>query len=1317
MIHDRHHGRLSSIAGTAFLVLTGCIFFPSFPGTVGDVATNGDSNLAAPNVEGLTRVELINRTEFPAICQVQMTLDNNPIHEAQRRVRPNGTSVVEGPDNADRVSVSATLDGLDGFSQGPLDFVLGADYQSGETIRFVIELPTPELGVAVGLEQDLAVEAGTLVDVPVSFDGADDQTTFSLFADPDSTPASGNEIPIVTDAPATGTDNVTWNTSGIAPGAYSIYAEAQSGERFARSATAAGKVTILPALAIAVSGLDEDVVVESGDDVAFAVETGGAVSGTPTFSAFAQRIDDPNAGPIAIVQDLPAAAQTDVIWHTITAEEQVVPPGTYRIFATLTDGERMRTSAPTAGNVVILPSLAVQVLQPSEDLTVESGEPVEISVDASGTDENGFVTILATELDNPDNTGDFVIADNLPPAEAASVLWDTSKIASGTFEIRARLTDVTNNRSLDSAPAAGRVTVIPPLAVSIVGLDEDVSIEPYSSVDFSVLTSGTVDPNATISVFAVSQDANDPNYIIKIASGVPAMPLTPITWNLGLTETGSGVYRVYATVQDGQRSERSALSGGRVIVLAPLSIDIVSLHQDVSVAPDATVLIDVATSGVLDPNASFSLWVNAPEEPNVAIAERAPAAALTQVEWDTSKFSFDTYTVSARLRDRLRGSAFVTAPGHVTISSPPTLTLTDPNGPLELVRGSAITLGWIAFDREEDATISFYLDPDTTFNGNEFLLVDGISEDAEPVGTREANSAVAPGGEYNVVGVIDDGFSQRVTYGQTVCSSEQLFGVFSPSDLEEGEITEIRGLTFDDPNRVTPLVSNVALGYAVDLSRDITGDGAAELVVGDPLALRENQEPFEYGAAYYHQQLGPWPRDLTVDDLHNRAIGPDFEGKFGASVALTAPTGSSSYGEVLVGAPLRDSGKSSLDGAAYYIDGDRIVFNPGDIDFDPNAGVVTSVNATPFSREQLGVVAALGDVDDDTYPDSALGSPSYAAGRGRVVLISGDQGLPNGTVSDIGDTINGAIWEGADPNDQAGFAISSAALFNADTYADLLVGAPGRLSDAGCVYLVYGDAEAMDGSTHQLDTEAAVRLDGEAPGDRAGSSVSLAYVNDDALPDIVIGAPGANGGAGRVYLVYGDLNLPAIVSLGDVGVTIAGAVFDGDSASRLGTAVSGAGDFNNDGFGDLLLGAPGYNDDKGAAHLVYGSDELFGNTPLASSCGAPGVMYIGDDYGDQFGAAVSGGASANGDEYGDIAIGAPGANRAYVIFGVSYSGPIITCLADIDDDGDVDITDLGTLLQDFGMTGEALATDLNNDGSVDIGDLGILLSEYGQFCQ
>ena len=58
------------------------------------------------------------------------------------------------------------------------------------------------------------------------------------------------------------------------------------------------------------------------------------------------------------------------------------------------------------------------------------------------------------------------------------------------------------------------------------------------------------------------------------------------------------------------------------------------------------------------------------------------------------------------------------------------------------------------------------------------------------------------------------------------------------------------------------------------------------------------------------------------------------------------------------------------------------------------------------------------------------------------------------------------------------------------------------------------------------------------------------------------------------------------------------------------------------------------------------------------------------------------------------------------------------CLGDLDDDGEIGLSDLATLLANYGMTSGAvyLDGDLDFDGDVDLGDLATLLAVYGTSC-
>ncbi|MCL4561680.1 MAG: integrin alpha, partial [Chloroflexi bacterium] len=218
--------------------------------------------------------------------------------------------------------------------------------------------------------------------------------------------------------------------------------------------------------------------------------------------------------------------------------------------------------------------------------------------------------------------------------------------------------------------------------------------------------------------------------------------------------------------------------------------------------------------------------------------------------------------------------------------------------------------------------------------------------------------------------------------------------------------------------------------------------------------------------------------------------------------------------------------------------------------------------------------------------------------------------------------------ESTQQGSEYGFAVSSAGDVNGDGYGDVLVGSSkyaDNIYREGVVFVFHGSIAALSPAA---DWQACSGQKGSL----FGSAVAAAGdVNGDGYADILIGAPSYNDGTtktGAAFAYYGSpFGLSDAPGWSWIG---------GSPNADFGYAVASAGDVNQDGFADVLIGAPWFTQDlkeEGAAFLFLGS-----STGLSR---VPDWITEGDQIGSGFGAAVSGAGDVNGDGFSDVIVGAP----------------------------------------------------------------------------
>ncbi len=407
------------------------------------------------------------------------------------------------------------------------------------------------------------------------------------------------------------------------------------------------------------------------------------------------------------------------------------------------------------------------------------------------------------------------------------------------------------------------------------------------------------------------------------------------------------------------------------------------------------------------------------------------------------------------------------------------------------------------------------------------------------------------------------------------------------------------------------------MGYSMDGGRDVNGDGVPDFIVGAP--VRSPGGVINAGSAYVYSGLD--------GSLLYQVNGTDSGEVLGVGVCLLGDVNGDGRSEFVIGAPYADPGGLVDAGSVYVYSGIN--------------GSLLQQKDGANTNDNLGwSVGRVGNVNSDASPDYIVGAPYADSGSlvsaGAIFVYSGVGG--------------GLIYRkfGARAYDNFGYSVDGVGNVNGDARSDFIVGAPYGDSSRGAAYVFSG-----------LTGDTLYHVKGDTSNGSFGWSVAGARdVNGDGRSDFIVGAPyetpGGNASGGSAY-VYSGIDGQLLRRV------------DGNMNDLIGYSVAGAGDVNDDGRDDVIIGAPGT--DPNGVQMLTGAAHVY-------SVQSGDLLHL--SYGSEavatYGLEVAGAGDLNGDGKSEFMIGAV----LRTVNGNQYAGSAyvrawgafeeITSLADVGND-------------------------------------------------
>jgi hypothetical protein len=304
---------------------------------------------------------------------------------------------------------------------------------------------------------------------------------------------------------------------------------------------------------------------------------------------------------------------------------------------------------------------------------------------------------------------------------------------------------------------------------------------------------------------------------------------------------------------------------------------------------------------------------------------------------------------------------------------------------------------------------------------------------------------------------------------------------------------------------------------------DFDGDGLSDLVVGVGTSMRELR--------LYRGQRGGVPQMSNV-------IGTMAY----TSISVAGDVNGDGFVDLVIGNAATNSARVFFGAASSPL------------------SMATSVTLTPMMTGQFGfAVAGGGDVDGDGYGDILVGAPQVSSSLGQALLYYGTPTPGTSLTASFS-------WTGTATLEQLGSAVSITGDVNADRISDFALGAP--FGEPAAAPQNQGQIRVFQGARNRSHDNLGV-VTGGSPNAHLGRGASIGGDGDgDGFADLIGSAPEFEVGMTTIGQVVFQRSTSTMIS------TQSSPLMTGNTAANVGIPVAHVGDFDGDGFGEMLFHGP-----------------------------------------------------------------------------------------------------------------------------------------------